>query len=134
MKRLDSNIRVAGQILPADLSALAGEGVTLIVNNRPDGEEPGQPTSAEMEAAARAAGLGYLHIPVAGGIGEAQVGQMADALGGAEGEVVAFCRSGTRSTFLWALAEARRGADGEELARRAAESGYDLGPIRRWLS
>ena len=134
MRRLDDRIRVAGQIAPQEVARLAAEGVTLIVNNRPDEEEPGQPASAEIEAAARAAGIGYRHIPVAGGIAEAQVAAMADALSGAEGEVVAFCRSGTRSTFLWALAEARRGADPDELMLRAAEAGYDLSPIRRWLS
>ena len=133
MRRLDAKTRVAGQIRPDDMTRLAAEGVTLIVNNRPDGEEAGQPPASEVEAAARAAGLGYRHIPVAGGISEPQIAAMAEALAAAEGEVVAFCRSGTRSAFLWALAEARRGADPEVLVRAAADAGYDLAPIRRWL-
>jgi uncharacterized protein (TIGR01244 family) len=126
MHRLDETTFVAPrQLFPADLPAAAG--IRLIVNNRPDGEEPGQPSSAEIEAAARAAGLGYRHIPVAGGLEVAQVEAMAEAL--EEGPVLAFCRSGTRSTGLWALARTSRGADPERLIRDAAEAGYDLRPL-----
>jgi uncharacterized protein (TIGR01244 family) len=106
-------------------------GVALIVNNRPDDEEPGQLTGAEIEAAARGAGLGYVAIPVThAGFSMPQVQAMADALAGAEGPVLAYCRSGTRSTLLWALSEAMRGADPEDLARAAAQAGYDLKPVR----
>ena len=132
MIRLDDRVWVAGQIDPADLAEIKGQGVSVIVNNRPDGEEPGQPTSAEVEAAARAAGLSYRHIPVAGGFSQAQVEAMAEAL--EEGPTLAFCRSGTRSIYLWALSQAVHGADGEELIRRAAEAGYDLAPIAPYLS
>ena len=90
------------QICPDDMEAVVAAGVALVVNNRPDGEEPGQPTSAEIEAAVRAAGLDYRHIPVSGGIGPDQVAAMAAAMD--EGKLLAFCRSGTRSTALWALA------------------------------
>jgi uncharacterized protein (TIGR01244 family) len=107
--------------------------VTAIVNNRPDDEEPGQPSAAEMAAAAKAAGLTYRHIPMAGGLSAALVREMAEALAEAEGPLLAFCRSGTRSTYLWALAEAQNGADGEELMRKAAAAGYDLGPIARFF-
>ena len=133
MRRLDETTLVAPrQIISADLPGLAAQGIRLLVNNRPDGEEPGQPDSAELEAAARAAGLGYRHIPVAGGFPAAQVGAMADAL--EHGPVLAFCRSGTRSTFLWALARASRGADAATLIRRAAGAGYDLRPIAPLLT
>lgn len=131
MTRLEEGVLVAGQIAPADVARAAAAGVRTIVNNRPDGEEPGQPLSAEIAAAAKAAGLDYRHIPVAGGISAAQVEAMADAL--EAGPVLAFCRSGTRSTYLWALARAARGADGETLALRAAEAGFDLSPIRLFL-
>jgi len=132
MRRLDETTFVADrQIAPADIPAVAVAGIRLIVNNRPDGEEPGQPSSAEMETAARAAGLGYRHIPVAGGFPAEQVEAMADALG--HGPVLAFCRSGTRSTFLWALARSSRGADSEALIRKAAAAGYDLRPLAAYL-
>ena len=132
-KRLDDRIFVTGQIGPGDLAEVKALGVTMIVNNRPDGEEPGQPLSAQIEAATLAAGLGYRHIPVAGGFSADQVEAMAAALAEANGRTLAFCRSGTRSTYLWALAEASRGRDGEELIECAAVAGYDLMPIAHLL-
>jgi uncharacterized protein (TIGR01244 family) len=131
-RKLDDQIFVWGQLQAGDVAEAQRQGVTMIVNNRPDGEEAGQPGSAEIEAAARAAGIAYRHIPVAG-LSQAQVEAMADALEEAKGPVLAFCKSGTRSAYLWALASAARGADGEELSRRAAAAGYDLTPIRAHL-
>jgi len=90
------------QLYPGDIAAAAAAGVTVIVNNRPDGEEPGQPAGAEIERAALAAGLRYRHIPVAGAITPDQVAAMAAAMD--EGKLLAFCRTGTRSTLLWAVA------------------------------
>ena len=130
---LDEETFVAGQIDPGDVEAATAAGVRLIVNNRPDDEEPGQPSGAEIEAAARAAGIGYRFIPIAGGFGPAEVEAMAVALDAAEGKALAFCRSGTRSTWLWAMAQASRGVDGEELIARAAEAGFDLTPLRPYL-
>lgn len=133
MKRLDERVFVAGQIRPEDLPAIKATGVTGLINNRPDGEEPGQPSAAEMATAAAAAGLTYRHIPMIGGLSAALVQEMAEALAEAEGPLLAYCRSGTRSTYLWALAEAQRGANGEELMRKAAAAGYDLSPIARFF-
>jgi uncharacterized protein (TIGR01244 family) len=132
MRRLDPTTFVSTrQLTVGDIDEAAAQGVRLIVNNRPDGEEPGQPSSAEIEAAARAAGLDYRHIPIADGFPPERVEAMAQALD--RGPVLAFCRSGTRSTFLWALARAARGAPAEESVAAAAAAGYDLGPIRAWL-
>ena len=131
MKQLDSNTRVSPQILPGDIPAIAAVGVASIVNNRPDGEEPGQPRGTEIEEAARAAGLDYRHIPVAGGITPDQIEAMAAALEQAEGRLLAYCRSGTRSTWLWALARSRGGADAGELIGRAAAAGYDISRLGR---
>ena len=130
---IDADTLVAGQILPTDVAEAAVLGVTLIVNNRPDGEEPGQPSGEAIKSAAEAAGLDYCHIPVAGGFSQGQVADMAEALERAEGKVLAFCRSGTRSTYLWALARASRGADGDTLFAQAAAAGYDLSPLRAYL-
>jgi uncharacterized protein (TIGR01244 family) len=131
---LDETMLVAGQIGPGEVAEAAARGVTLIVNNRPDGEEPGQPDGAAIEAAARAAGLAYRHLPVAGGIMPGQAEAMADLLDEAQGKVLAFCRSGTRSTWLWALARSLRGADGEAIIARAAAAGYDLSPLRAYVA
>ncbi len=133
-RRLDEEVLVSGQIRPGDLAEAAALGVTTIVNNRPDGEEPGQPAGAEIEAAARAAGLDYRAIPIAGGLGPDEIAAMTAVLDGADGQVLAFCRSGTRSTYLWALARSARGADGEALLGKAAAAGYDLSPLKPHLT
>jgi len=134
MKQLDSKTLVAGQITPGEVAALAAAGVTMIVNNRPDHEEPGQPEAAAIAAAAQAAGIGYRHVPIAGGFNMDDVLAMAEALETAQGRVLAFCKSGTRSTFLWALARAERGGDGPTLIAQAAAAGYDLTPIAPYLT
>ena len=131
-RRLDEATLVAGQISAEEVVDAVAQGVRVIVNNRPDGEAPGQPPSAEIEAAARGAGLGYRHIPVARGFSAWQVDAMADAL--ARGPVLAFCASGTRSTYVWALARSSRGADPDPLIGQAAEAGYDLSPLTAWLT
>src|SRR3954469_20869913 len=117
-KPLGERALVAGQIGPEEVAGFAARGVTLIVNNRPDGEAVSQPAGAEIEAAARAAGLDYVHIPIAGGFSDEDVAAMDEALAGAEGKALLFCTSGTRSTWLWALARARRGVDADELMRQ----------------
>ena len=130
---LDDRVLVAGQIRPDQIAEAAVLGVTTIVNNRPDGEEAGQPTAAEIEAAAKAAGLAYRSIPISGGFGPDQIAEMAEAMEAAEGKLLAFCRSGTRSTFLWALARHRLGGDGPTIFRQAEAAGYDLSPLRPYL-
>lgn len=133
-RKLDDTISVAGQITPDDVAAAAAEGFTFVINNRPDGEQPGQPTAAEIEAAAAAAGLGYRAIPIThAGFSEDQVTAMREALEAAPGPVLAFCRSGTRSTFAWALARARMGDTPDLLAAKAEAAGYDLSPLRGML-
>ncbi len=122
---LTDSVSVAGVMTPDDIVRAAQRGFRSVINNRPDGESSDQATGAELEAAAVAAGLGYTAIPVAQGFSMDQVRAMAAALA-AEGPVLAFCRSGTRSTNLWALAEASRGEDPETLVEAAAIAGYDL--------
>jgi len=130
-RQLSENILVSPQLMLADVAAAAAAGVVMIVNNRPDGEEPSAPQGDDIAAAAAAAGLNYVAIPVGhSGFSEPQVDAMIAALEQAEGPILAYCRSGTRSTFLWALAEAKQGGDPDTIARTAAQAGYDIGPIR----
>jgi uncharacterized protein (TIGR01244 family) len=130
-RKLSDRVLASPQITVADVAAAAAQGVTLIVNNRPEGESDDQTSGAEIAAAAQAAGLGYVEIPIThAGFSEAQVKAMVEALEQAQGPVLAYCRSGTRSTLLWALAEASRGADPETLERQAAQAGYDIAPVR----
>ena len=133
-RKLDDSISVAGQVTVQDVADAAAQGFTAVINNRPDDEQPGQPSGAEIEAAARAAGLDYTAIPIThAGFSEQQVTAMRDALAAAPGPVLAFCRSGTRSTLVWALARARMGDKAETLAAKAAAAGYDISPIRALL-
>lgn len=131
-RQIDESMLVSGQIQPEDVQAAVDAGVTMIVNNRPDGEQPGQPAGAEIEAAARAAGLAYRHIPVAGGLSPDLVQAMAEALDAAEGKVLGFCAAGTRSTYLWALARLKAGDDVEDIITKAGAAGYDLGALRNY--
>ena len=130
IRRVTDNFSVSPQIAPGDLEALSAAGFTLVINNRPDGEEPGQPIGADIEAAARDAGLAYRAIPVAGGFSGPQVAAMGEAINTATGPVFAYCRTGTRSTLLWSLAQASRGGNPESIAETAAAAGYDIAPVR----
>lgn len=122
---------VAPQLSAADVRAAAAEGFTTLVNNRPDGEEPDQPSDATIRAAAEAAGMIYLSLPMdPTGPTRATVDGMAAAIEGSSGPVLAFCRSGTRSTFLWALARSQAGESADMLIEQAAAAGYDITPIR----
>ena len=133
-RKVDESITVAPQIAPEDLAAIAEAGFVGIVNNRPDGEEPNQPNSGDIRAAAEAAGLSYEFIPVThAGFSGNQIEAMAGALAKADGPVLAYCRSGTRSVHLWALARASAGGDAGELTDKAANAGYDISAIRPLL-
>jgi uncharacterized protein (TIGR01244 family) len=130
-RKLTENILVSPQITLADVTAAAADGVALIVNNRPDGEDPSAPQGDAIAAAAAASGINYVAIPIGhSGFSEPQVDAMIAAQEQAEGPILAYCRSGTRSTLLWALAAAKQGVEPDSIARTAAQAGYDVSPIR----
>ena len=133
IRTIDERISVSPQIDPADVTELAALGFAAIVNNRPDGEEAGQPEGAAVKLVAETIGLAYTAIPVAGGFSHAQIDAMRAALDAASGPVLAFCRSGTRSTNLWALAEAKAGGDPDTIVAKAADAGYGLAGLRPTL-
>jgi uncharacterized protein (TIGR01244 family) len=113
-RTIDETLLVAGQIALDDLATAAAQGVRTIINNRPDGEH---------------AGLGYAYIPVDhSGFSMEQIEAMTAALA-QPGPALAFCRSGTRSTFLWALARGLAGDEPAEIAAKAANAGYDVTPL-----
>lgn len=125
-RRLIPTVQVSAQITTDDVATAAASGVTRIVNNRPDGEDPGQPTSAEIEAAARAAGLDYRHVPIVGMPSQDQVDAVGSALEDGASTLM-YCRSGTRSTMAWALATAARGdLSADDIRAAGAAAGYDL--------
>jgi uncharacterized protein (TIGR01244 family) len=134
IRPLNDRVAVAPQIAPADVLDIARAGFVAIVNNRPDGEESGQPDGDDIRRAAEAVGLTYHAIPVTqAGFSHPQLDAMASALAGADGPVLAYCRSGTRSCNLWALAAAQAGRDPALLVAQAAGAGYDLSGIRPML-
>jgi len=129
-RRVTDQISVAPQIALSDLAAAAAQGFKLVINNRPDGEDPSQPSSAEVEAAARAAGLDYAYVPVRGAPTREQVEAERAILEGHEGPVLAFCRSGTRSIITWSLGEQMVGdMSREELVKLGDAAGYDLSNV-----
>lgn len=133
IRRLDDRLSVSPQIDPADVTEAARQGFAAIINNRPDQEESGQPEGAAVELVAETLGLDYTAIPVSGGVSPDQVDAMRAALDAAKGPVLAFCRTGTRSTNLWALAEAKAGGDPEAIIAKAAAAGYDIRGLRPML-
>jgi uncharacterized protein (TIGR01244 family) len=134
MRQLDEKTLISGQLRPEEIAALPAQGVTLVVNNRPDGEDADQPTSDSIEAAARAAGIAYRHVPIARGMGPTDVEAMREAIHAAgSGKMLAFCRSGNRSALAWAVARSEDGASRGELDSCAAKAGVDLGPVAHLL-
>lgn len=131
---LRPDFSVSRQLSAADVAAAAAQGYTLIVNNRPDGEMFGQPKGAEIEAAARAAGIAYVHIPVDGrGLTMDHISALKNAIKDAGGRTLAYCASGTRSTYLQAFLAASEGRAADEIIAEAAAAGYDISGARRTL-
>lgn len=134
IRQLDERTMVSGQLAPHEIAALAEQGVTMLVNNRPDGEDEGQPLAGDIEDAAAAAGISYRHIPIIRGIGPADIEAMQEAMREmGDGKLLAFCRSGTRSALALALAQREEGVPREEIERRVADAGFDIGPISHLL-
>ncbi len=132
-KQIIEGIWVAGQLQEADFARAAELGIRTVVNNRPDGEAPDQVPHVRAQEAAAAAGLDYHYLPVVnGGLSVETVDAMRALLAEAEGPVLAYCRSGTRSTFLWAFASAPT-TPSDTIVRAAAAAGYDLGGIQPQL-
>ncbi len=129
-RKLDDTLSTSPQVAPEELAIIAAAGFRAIISNRPDGEDPGQPTAAEMKAAAEKHGLAFRHIPVTGGgIGPDDIQAMADALETLPGPIFGFCRTGTRTAMLWALAKAPS-SDPDTLIAAARDAGYDLSGLR----
>ncbi|CAH1668636.1 MAG: TIGR01244 family sulfur transferase [Chelatococcus sp.] len=134
--QINEMLWVAPQIDPDDFATLKERGFTAVVNNRPDGEEPGQPTAAEAAATAASLGLAYSHLPFAGyGFDEAFVRQHQAALTAQPGPVVAHCRSGTRSLTIWAIGEVLDGRMAiDEVDAFGQSYGFDLSGVHRWFA
>ena len=129
--KLSDQVWVSAQITVDDVAQAAAHGIALIVNNRPEDESADQTPGAAIAAAAAAAGLAYVAIPVGqGGFSEPQVAALGKAIDEAKGPILAYCLSGTRSTLLWSLAQASRGLAPDAIAAQAANAGYDISSVR----
>jgi uncharacterized protein (TIGR01244 family) len=127
IRKVTPDFAVAPQITAADVAEVAKAGFVKLINNRPDGEVPGQPTNAEIEAAARGLGLDYVFIPFVGRPTSEQARAVAEAAESASGPALAFCRSGTRSITAWSMGQAEAGRRSRpELIELGAGAGYDL--------
>lgn len=134
IRQLDDRTMVSGQIAPHEVAELAKQGVRVLVNNRPDFEEAGQPLTSEIEEAAARAGIAYHFVPIIRGIGPSDVELMQQALREAEGgKLLAFCRSGNRSAMVCALAHREEGASANEVQKRLSDAGFDPSPIAHLL-
>jgi uncharacterized protein (TIGR01244 family) len=126
--QIGPSLSVAGQIAKSDIAEIAKAGFAMIVNNRPDNEEPGQLTAAEAEAEAKKRGLDYRYLPiVTGNITRQQVAEFQRLLLRGPGPVLAHCRSGTRCYLMWAAGRVLFDGDSAlKLVAEAATKGYDL--------
>lgn len=130
--QLTPSYAVAPQIDPADAEAIRSAGFTDVICNRPDEEVPPDLAADSIEAALVAAGVRFHVNPVrSGALTEAEIARQTDIIADAEGPVLAYCRSGTRSSIVWALGEA--GMSPDEIIAAAARGGYDLSPYRAQL-
>ena len=126
LKRLDKNLTVSGQVGIDDLPQLAEAGVKVLICNRPDGEGSDQAGFAEIEQAAQQLGMAAHYLPVISGkVQDEDAGRFGELLAQAEGPVHAYCRSGMRSTTLWALSEGRH-RPLDKIVGAAREAGYDM--------
>lgn len=126
IKQLTENISVSAQIKHSDMVDLAKLGFRTVINNRPDREVPFQPRSKTLAARAKKAGITYLYLPViSGGITQKDVDDFMALLAKAQGPVLAFCRTGTRSANLWARANPDS-LSPDDITNIGAQAGYTL--------
>lgn len=132
LRQLADDVFVCAFVPPEKLGDLAPKFRTII-NNRPDAEEPAQPSSSEIEGEARRLGLDYIHLPIVPGqITDEETAKFGEAIARSKGPVIAFCRTGLRSAMLWAFSQSgKRSVD--EILKTAAAAGYDLSSIVRRL-
>ena len=129
-RKVTENFWVGAQVHEEEVKAAADAGFRTLINNRPDGEEPGQPTGVEVAAWAKTHGLAYVELPFAGQVTREMVEDMGDAVADGAKPVLAYCRSGFRSISLWAMAEALAGRRvKEDLLERGEAAGFDLSKL-----
>lgn len=134
IRQITDRFFAAPQIDAADFAALADAGFGLVINNRPDGEVGPDQHSETMRAAAEAAGLKYVVNPLTmETMTPDRQALQRESLDATDGKVLAYCRSGTRSTICWALSQAQT-LEPEEIIAAAAQGGYDISGLAPHLA
>jgi uncharacterized protein (TIGR01244 family) len=124
--KVSDTFAVAPQILETDMPNIKAQGITTIINNRPDGEDGHPSNTLKLQAAAEALGLKYYFIPIFGmNFPQHAVSQMAEAVQQSSGKVLAFCRTGNRSINIWARAN-QSASTGVDVAALVANTGFKL--------
>ena len=135
IKKLNENLSVAGQLNPADVAGIAEQGFKTIICNRPDGEATDQPEFGIIRQNAENAGLTFVFLPVlSSGPTEQNIGEFSAALDIAQSPVLAYCRTGTRCTILWALSQGAKGVPVDDIVSTAAKAGYDVSKVAPYIS
>jgi uncharacterized protein (TIGR01244 family) len=131
---LTDNFSVASQISAADIGEISAAGFRILINNRPDDEEPGQLPSSAARDQAEALRIAYHYLPfTASTLTMAEIEAFEELMAEADGPVLAHCRSGTRCYLLWAASELRKGtASADTLILQAADRGFDIAALRRF--
>ena len=127
--QINENFSVSEQLTVDEIKSLADDGVKVVICNRLDGEETNQISCAEIEAAARACGIDFVHIPVPGRvIPEETLNEFVKVIDSCNDKIHAYCRTGTRSSIFWGLSQARSHSANEVLAK-AKSLGINLTPV-----
>ena len=130
LMELAPGLAAAGALSADNIEALAAAGVKTIINNRPDGEDPGQLSADEARALCAKHGIAYHHIPfVAATLTRTDIDAFEQAVATGPQPIVAHCRSGTRSTMVWALTRLRHGDDPAALVSLGARNGVDISAL-----
>ena len=131
---INEKLTISDQIQLSDLQGLVSAGVKTLICNRPDGEDPDQPTFTEISAQAETLGLRAIHQPIVPGqMTGSDIDAFRSEVDAASGKVHAYCRTGTRSITLWSMSEAQRGLDAQSLIDQAETHGYDLSGLAEKL-
>ena len=135
IKKLNEKLSVAGQLMPSDVASIAEQGFKTIICNRPDGEAADQPEFDAIRQKAEDAGLDVVFMPViSGGPTGQNVDDFSAALDTAQSPILAYCRTGTRCTILWALSQGAKGMPVDDIVSTAAGAGYDVSNVAAYIA
>ena len=134
LRKITDLLSVAPQIALDDIGELASCGFKTLICNRPDNEDPGQPTAESIAEEAARHGLEFVHQPVVpGGVTVEDIAEFGRLTQQSDSPILAYCRSGTRCSTLWALAEASGERDIDEILDLTASAGYDYSGLKPTL-